>query len=106
MGVWGQQKSTSQRISRGGHSGETLGVAGGWGAGGQWESGLARPHSAPFDEEVDHSTDFADVEGVAAHISIEVIRRHHLGAIVVESSPRGFSNVLWRPHVLPYPCDS
>ena len=31
LGVWGQQKSTSQRISRGGHSGETPGVAGGAG---------------------------------------------------------------------------
>ena len=31
LGVWGQQKSTSQRISRGGHSGETPGIAGGAG---------------------------------------------------------------------------
>ena len=31
LGAWGQQKSTSQRIGRGGHSGETPGVAGGAG---------------------------------------------------------------------------
>ena len=56
--------------------------------------------------QVDRHLNFVHVDVDAAHVSIEVILRHQTGTIVVESRPRGFSNVLWRPHVLPCSRDS